>query len=71
MLKHFLATFIVQFDVSQFGHNFGQQSNSVSKWQKAICAALKCAQCNVNKMAAAPCVDLDGVDAARTVEISL
>ena len=31
MLKHLLATFVVQFDVSQFGHNVGQQFNLISQ----------------------------------------
>ena len=48
----------------------GNNSTQFSKWQKWTCAVLKCAQCNVNKMAAAPRVDLDGVDVARSVEVS-
>ena len=60
---HFLATFVVQFDVSQFGHNVGQQFNSIFQMAKVNMRSVEVRTVQSgNKMAAAPHVDLDGVD---------
>ena len=63
MLKHFLAIFVVQFDVSQFGHNVGQQFNSTFQIAEVNMRSVEvCTLHSSNKMAAALLLDLDGVD---------
>ena len=63
MLKHFLATFVVQFNVSQFGHNVGQQFNSTFQMIEVNMRSVEVRTLHSqNKMAAAPLLDLNGVD---------
>ena len=62
MLKHLLATIVVQLNVSQFGHNVGQQFNSVFQMAKVNMRSVEVRIVHSgNKMATAPHVDLDGV----------
>ena len=60
MLKHFLATFVVQFDVSQFGHNVGQQFNSIFQMAEVNMRSVEVRTVhNPNKMAVASRVDAE------------
>ena len=80
MLKHLLATFVLQFDVSQFGHNVGQQFNLISQIPEVIMRSVVVRSApvhNSNQMAArsfevwlSKVVSLFGDNAARSVEVS-
>ena len=55
MLKHFSATFVVQFDVSQFGHDVWQQFNSIFQMAEVNMRSVEVRTMHsTNKMAAAP-----------------